>query len=336
MRAYVIGQYGGLDGLVLRDLPLPPQPGPGQVLVRLRAASLNFRELLILAGNYSALSKPELIPCSDGAGEVLAIGDGVRRVTVGERVMLTFHPHWLSGEMPAGRDVLGRGGSVDGTLCEYACVDEDELVHIPEHLSFEEAATLPCAALTAWSALTAGPGLLPGQSVLTQGGGGVSVFALQLAKLFGAKVVALSSQAERLQRLRDLGADDTIDYRLNPEWAQEVVARTAGEGVDLTVEVGGGATVERSVQATRVGGRISLVGLLSGGPAFSEAFFYRGLSLHTIRVGSREQFEQMCRAIEVHRLHPVIDQVFAFEDVPRAFETLKQGGHFGKLVVSIA
>lgn len=335
MRAYVIERYGDADGLVLRNVQAPQAPEPGQVLVRLRAASLNFRELLIQAGHYSAMCKPALVPCSDGAGEVVAIGDGVTRTAVGERVMLTFHPHWISGEMPSGRDVLGRGGSVDGTLCEFACVDQEELVRVPDHLSFEEAATLPCAALTAWAALTAGPGLQPGQSVLTQGGGGVSVFALQLAKLFGARVIALSSSTERLERLRALGADETIDYRLQPEWHVAVQQRTRGEGVDLTVEVGGGGTVERSVQATRVGGRISLVGLLSGGPTLSEAFFYRGLSLHSIRVGSREQFEQMCRAIEAHRLRPVIERVFGFDEVPQAFEALGQGRHFGKLVVAI-
>ncbi|UXJ50189.1 zinc-dependent alcohol dehydrogenase family protein [Pseudomonas citronellolis] len=335
MRAYVIDRYGNADGLVLRDLPAPGAPGPGQVLVRLRAASLNFRELLILAGNYGSLCKSELIPCSDGAGEVVAVGSGVTRAVVGERVMLTFHPHWISGDMPAGRDMLGRGGSVDGTLCEYACVSQEEVIRVPDHLSFEEAATLPCAALTAWAALTAGPGLQPGQSVLTQGGGGVSVFALQLAKLFGARVISLSSTAERLERLRGLGADETIDYRAQSEWHSAVQQRTAGEGVDLTVEVGGGATVERSVQATRVGGRISLVGLLSGGPALSEAFFYRGLSLHSIRVGSRDQFEHMCRAIEAHRLRPVIERVFGFDEVPRAFEVLGEGRHFGKLVIAI-
>lgn len=335
MRAYVIDRYGDIDGLALRELPPPGTPGPGQVLVRLRAASLNFRELLILGGHYSALCKPQLIPCSDGAGEVVAVGTGVTRTAVGERVVLTFHPHWISGEMPAGRDVLGRGGSVDGTLCEYACVSQEELVRIPDHLSFEEAATLPCAALTAWAALTAGPGLWPGQSVLTQGGGGVSVFALQLARLFGARVIALSSSAERLERLRALGAEASIDYREQPEWHLAVQQLSAGEGVDLTVEVGGGGTVERSVQATRVGGRISLVGLLSGGPTLSEAFFYRGLSLHSIRVGSREQFEQMCRAIEAHRLRPVIERVFRFDEVPEAFRALQAGRHFGKLVVAI-
>ncbi|MNF22414.1 Phthiocerol synthesis polyketide synthase type I PpsC [compost metagenome] len=335
MRAYRIEQYGGLDGLVLRDLPPPSAPGPGQALVRMRAASLNFRELLILAGQYQAMGKDMPIPCSDGAGEVVAVGEGCSRVSVGERVILTFYSHWLSGEMPAGGDILGRGGSVDGTLCEYTCVDENELVRAPDHLSFEEAATLPCAALTAWSALTAGGGLLPGQSVLVQGGGGVSVFALQLAKLFGARVLALSSSAERLERLRELGADELIDYVRHPEWHQEVLARTDGAGVDLTVEVGGGATVERSVQATRVGGRISLVGLLTGGPGLSEAFFYRGLSLHCIRVGSRDQLEQMCRAITLHGLRPVIDRVFGFDEARLAFEQLKQGRHLGKLVIAI-
>lgn len=335
MRAYRIEHYGGLDGLVSRDLPHPPTPGPGQAVVKMRAASLNFRDLLILRGQYKGLGKDMPIPCSDGAGEVVAVGEGCSRVSVGERVILTFYSHWFSGEMPVGRDMLGRGGSVDGTLCEYACVDENELVPAPDYLSFEEAASLPCAALTAWSALTAGGGLLPGQSVLVQGGGGVSVFALQLAKLFGLRVLALSSSAERLERLQALGADELIDYVQHPEWHEEVLTRTAGIGVDLTVEVGGGSTVERSVQATRVGGRISLVGLLTGGPSLSEAFFYRGLSLNCIRVGSREQFEQMCRAIEAHGMRPVIDRVYGFDEVPLAFEQLRQGRHFGKLVIAI-
>ncbi|OAI94775.1 zinc-dependent alcohol dehydrogenase family protein [Pseudomonas putida] len=335
MKAYVIDRYGDVDGLVLRDVPTPGPPAPGQVLVRLRAASLNFRDLLIAGGQYRSLCKSSLIPCSDGAGEVIAVGSGVTRTTVGERVMLTFHPHWISGGMPEGRDVLGRGGSVDGTLCEYACVSQEEVVRVPEHLSYEEAATLPCASLTAWAALNAGRGLLPGQSVLTQGGGGVSVFAVQLAKLAGARVIALSSSAQRLERLRALGADATIDYRVHPEWHALVRQMTGGEGVDLTVEVGGGDTVERSVQATRVGGRLSLVGLLSGGPKLSEAFFYRGLTLHSIRVGSREQFEQMCAAIAAHHLRPVIERVFRFDELHAAFQALGSARHFGKLVITI-
>ncbi len=335
MRSYVISHYGGVDGLRLRETDAAPEPATGQVLVRLRAVSLNFRDLIILAGGYQQLCKPDLVPCSDGAGEVVAVGEGVQRVCVGDHVALTFHPHWIAGERPLGRAILGRGGSVDGTLSEYACVSEEELVKVPAHLSFEEAATLPCAALTAWSALCAQGVLLPGQRVLVQGSGGVSVFALQLAMLFGAEVVALSSSAERLEHLRLLGADHLIDYRVHEDWHRQVLDCTEGEGVDVTVEVGGGETIERSVQSTRIGGRISVVGLLSGSPALSEGFFYRGLSVNTIGVGSREQFEQMNRAIALHRLKPVIDRVFSFEQVPEAFTHLKQRKHVGKVVIRI-
>ncbi|MCM2459390.1 NAD(P)-dependent alcohol dehydrogenase [Pseudomonas sp. CG7] len=335
MRSYFIDHYGGIDGLCLRETDAPKPPGPGQVLVRMRAAALNFRELLILAGHYQQMCKPDLVPCSDGAGEVVAVGEGVLRVGTGDRVALTFHPHWIAGEQPQGLAILGRGGSVDGTLSEYACVSQDEVVVVPQHLSFEEASTLPCAALTAWSALCAHGVLLPGQRVLVQGTGGVSVFALQLAKLFGAEVVALSSSPEKLSRLRQLGADHLIDYRVHTDWHKQVLACTGGQGVDLTVEVGGGDTVERSVQATRVGGRVSMVGLLTGSPGFSEGFFYRGLSINTIRVGHREQFEQMNRAIALHRLRPVIDQVFDFDNAPEAFTHLQQRKHVGKVVIRI-
>lgn len=335
MRSYVISHYGGVDGLRLRDTEPPGAPAPGQVLVKLHAASLNFRDMAILAGHYQHLCKPDLVPCSDGAGEVVAVGEGVHRVGPGDRVAMTFHPYWIAGEQPLGRAILGRGGSVDGTLSEYVCVSEDELVKVSRHLSFEEAATLPCAALTAWSALCAQGSLLPGQRVLVQGSGGVSVFALQLAKLFGAEVVALSSSAEKLEQLRLLGADHLIDYRIHGDWHQQVLACTDGQGVDVTVEVGGGETIERSVQSTRIGGRISVVGLLSGSPGLSEGFFYRGLSVNTIRVGSREQFEQMNRAIALHQLKPVIDRVFSFEQVPEAFTHLQERKHVGKVVIRI-
>lgn len=335
MRSYVIDHYGGIDGLRLRTTDAPNPPAAGQVLVKMRAAALNFRELLILAGHYSSLCKPDLVPCSDGAGEVVAVGEGVQRVVPGDRVALTFHPHWIAGEQLPGLAILGRGGSVDGTLSEYACVSQEEVVVVPRHLSFEKASTLPCAALTAWSALCAHGTLLPGQRVLVQGSGGVSVFALQLAKLFGAEVIALSSSAEKLACLRQLGADHLIDYRAHPDWHEQVLACTDGQGVDVTVEVGGADTVERSIQATRVGGRISMVGLLTGSPGLSESFFYRGLNIHTIRVGHREQFEQMNRAIALHRLRPVIDRVFDFEQAPEAFLHLQQRKHVGKVVIRI-
>jgi NADPH:quinone reductase-like Zn-dependent oxidoreductase len=333
MQAWVVSSYSGIEGLERRTLPAPPAPGPGQVLVRVRAASLNYRELLLLKGAYAQWCKPDFILGSDGAGEVAEVGAGVWRVKPGDRVALTFHPHWFGGPYTQSPAFLGRGGSVDGVLAQYACVSENELVHLPPHLSFEEGACLPCAAVTAWSALCANASLLPGQSVLVQGSGGVSVFALQLARLFGARVIATSSSDEKLAVLRRLGADELIDYRKTPRWSEEVLRATNGVGVDVVVEVGGAETFSQSVAATAQGGRISMVGLLSGVPAVDSNVFMRGLTLHTIRVGSREHFEQMNRAIAVNRLRPVIDKVFEFAAVPDALRRLESGQHVGKVVI---
>jgi len=333
MQAWVVKSYSALDGLEQRTLPPPAAPGAGQVLVRLRAASLNHRELLLLKGVYAQWCKPGFILGSDGAGEVAEIGAGVWRVKPGDRVALTFHPHWFGGAYQPSPAFLGRGGSVDGVLADYACVSENELVHLPSHLSFEEGASLPCAALTAWSALCAHAPLLPGQSVLVQGSGGVSVFALQFAKLFGARVIATSSSNEKLAVLGKLGADELINYRDTPRWSDEVLRVTNGAGVDVVVEVGGAGTFAQSVAATAQCGRISMVGLLSGVPDVGSDVFMRGLTLHTIRVGSREHFEQMNQAIAVNKLRPVIDRVFEFDVVPDALRRLEGGQHLGKIVI---
>lgn len=333
MRAWIVKSYGGIDGLELRTFAEPHAPGPGQVLVRLRAASLNYRELLLLKGVYAQWCKPEFILGSDGAGEVVEVGAGVWRVQPADRVALTFHPHWFGGAYTHSPAFLGRGGSVDGVLTSYASVSEHELVHLPPHLSFEEGATLPCAAVTAWSALCANASLLPGQSVLVQGSGGVSVFALQFAKLFGARVIAMSSSEAKLAALRKLGADELINYSKTPRWSEEVLRLTNGAGVDVVIEVGGAATFVQSVASTTQGGRISMVGLLSGIPEVGPDVFMRGLTLHTIRVGSREHFEQMNRAISVHRIRPVIDKVFEFSAVPEALRRLESGQHIGKIVI---
>lgn len=339
MKAWVVNSYTGIEGLEQRELPRPAAPGPGQVLVRLRAASLNYRELLLLKGVYAQWCKPEFILCSDGAGEVVETGADVWRVKSGDRVALTFHPHWFGGAYAHSPAFLGRGGSVDGVLADFTCVSEHELVHLPPHLSFEEGASLPCAALTAWSALCANATLLPGQSVLVQGSGGVSVFALQFAKLFGARVIATSSSGEKLAALRKLGADELINYTKTPDWHEEVLrvtngARiTNGAGVDVVVEVGGASTFSKSVAATAQCGRISMVGLLTGLPDVSSNVFMRGLTLHTIRVGSREHFEQMNRAIAVNELHPVIDRIFEFDAAHAALRRLESGKHLGKIVI---
>jgi len=337
MKAWSIpaGVTAGIDTLRQVELPEPGAPGPGQVRVRLHAASVNPRDLQMLGGRYGAWVKPELIPLSDGAGEVLDVGPGVWRVAPGDRVALTFHPHWIAGAMEANPAMLGRGGAVDGALAEQCVVSEHELVKLPPHLSYEEGATLPCAALTAWAALTVHTPLLPGHWVLTQGTGGVSVFALQLARLFGARVVALASNGEKAERLRTLGADAVVDRAQLPDWADAVRAACGGAGVDRVVDVGGAASVSLSVQALRQGGVLAVVGLLGGPPALDFGFFMQGVSVHPIRVGSREQFEQMNRAIGAHRLRPVIDSVYGFDEAREALQRVAAQQQVGKVVVRI-
>jgi NADPH:quinone reductase-like Zn-dependent oxidoreductase len=337
MKAWRIpaGATAGIDTLRKVELPEPPAPAVGQVRVRLHAASVNPRDLQVLGGRYATWVKPELIPLSDGAGEVLEVGPGVWRVAPGDRVALTFHPHWIAGAMEPSPAMLGRGGAVDGALAEQCIVSENELVRLPAHLSYEEGSTLPCAALTAWSALTVHASLMPGHWVLTQGTGGVSLFALQLARLFGARVVALASNADKAQRLRTLGAAAVVDRTQQPDWADAVRAACGGVGVDRVVDVGGAASVSLSVRALRQGGVLAVVGLLGGPPALDFGFFTQGVSVHPIRVGSREQFEQMNRAIEAHGLTPVIDRVYGFDEAREALQCVAAQQQVGKIVVRI-
>jgi NADPH:quinone reductase-like Zn-dependent oxidoreductase len=332
MKRYRLESFTGPAGLHLEETPTP-QPGAGEVLVRVHASSLNFRDLMIANGAFGPLVPVGTVPLSDGAGEVVAVGAGVRRVAVGDRICATYNVGWISGER---LDIgMGRGADAEGLLSEYALVDADSLVHLPAHLSFEEGATLPCAAVTAWNALCVYGALLPGQTVLTQGTGGVSLFALQFAKLFGARVIATTSSAAKAERLRALGADAVIDYRSQPDWEQEVLRLTNGAGADLVVEVGGAATMPKSILATRRGGRISVVGLLTGiaDKGFAPAFFGRFVQFHHIHVGSRDSFEGMNRAISHHGLKPVIGKRFEFAQAPEAFAALSEPEHFGKIVI---
>lgn len=336
MRAVEIRGGFGLDSLALVERP-DPVPGPGQALVRLRAAALNYRDLLTVEGKYNPKQKLPLIPCSDGAGEVLAVGDGVTRVQPGDRVCGIFAQKWLAGLPTRERLRSTLGGPLDGTLAELAVLDQEGLVKAPEHLSDEEAATLPCAGVTAWSALVTEGAVTAGDSVLVQGTGGVSLFALQLGKLLGARVIATSSRDEKLERARELGASELINYRDVPEWGRRAKELTDGAGVDHVVEVGGAGTLQQSLQAVRFGGTISLIGNLTGTKTeiLLTHIFMQKIRLNGILVGHRESFEAMNRAIAFHRLRPVIDRVFPLEEARAAFEHLAAGGHFGKIVIRI-
>jgi NADPH:quinone reductase-like Zn-dependent oxidoreductase len=333
MKSYHVTYGGGIDSLALREHEIP-KPGPGEVLVRVRATSLNARELMILRGDYPLLVKPDVVAVSDGAGEVAGIGEGVTRVKVGDRVAASLFPLWFDG--PFSFDVAPQiGGSLDGMLTEFAVLNEQGLVSIPDHLSFEEAATLPCAGVTAWHALTSGRPPVPGDTVLTLGSGGVSLFALQFAKLYGARVIATTSSDEKAKRLRALGADEVVNYRTNPNWHEAVRKLTSGRGVDYVIEVGGAGTLQNSLKSVAVQGQISWVGVLSQGePAISLAALRSAFAtLRFIAVGSRAQFIAMNRAIEVNRLKPVIDRVFPFEEAVDAYRYYQAGHFFGKIVI---
>ena len=336
MRAWHIEQCIGTEGLALREHP-QPVPGPREVLIKVHASSINFRELMAINGWAKDWVRTGVVPSPDGAGEVVAVGPGVRRNKVGDRVAVNFYEDWIAGEFPGYGDPFGRGFQLDGLLTEYIVVGDDATVAIPKHLSYEEAATLPCAALTAWSSLVAHAPLMPGDTVLVEGSGGVSVFALQLAKLFGTQVIATTSDDDKAKRLRELGADAVINYRTIPAWDVEVMKLTEGRGVDVVVDIGGADTIARSIASARMGGRVSLAGLLTGTPQAgltkADAYAGRNILLHPIRVGSREQFEQMNRAIAWHALKPVIDRVFGFEQLPDAVRHLQSQKHIGKIVI---
>jgi len=332
MRLYRLPRFGGLDDLTLVEAATP-RPARGQVLVRLRAASLNYRDLMVARGGYG--SPPGLVPLSDGAGEVAEIGADVTRVRQGDRVAGIFMQSWLGGEIDEADGRTALGGTVDGVLAEYRLFEQDGLVALPEHLSFEEAATLPCAGVTAWSALYEERPLLPGQTVLVLGTGGVSIFALQFAHATGARAIVTSSSAEKLARARDLGASETIDYRAEPDWEKAVLRLTGGRGVDHVVEVGGAGTLPRSIACARFGGSVHLIGVLTGGQIDPAPLIRRGVTLRGVRVGSRQTFEAMNRAIALRGLRPAIDRVFPFEAAKDAYRRLESQAHFGKIVIRI-
>lgn len=335
MKAFEVRDGFGLDALVPAERPVPIT-GPGQVLVRIRAVSLNYRDLLVVKGLYNPRLSLPCIPCSDGAGEVLEVGPGVTRVKPGDRVAGIFMQGWLEGRLTDAKAQTALGGGIDGVLAEYVLFHEDGVVLIPEQLSFEEGATLPCAALTAWHAVIE-DGIKPGETVLTIGTGGVSLFAIQFARLAGAEVLAISRTREKLARAIELGAMAGIDSTAFPEWDKEARRLTGKSGVDLVVEVGGAGTLPRSLRAVKSGGRISLIGVLSGatGEVNPLPAVMKGVRLQGILVGSREMFERMNKAVAAHQLHPVIDQVFPFQDAVEAFRYLETGAQFGKIVITL-
>ncbi|MBX0330602.1 NAD(P)-dependent alcohol dehydrogenase [Oscillochloris sp. ZM17-4] len=335
MKVFQLDGGWSADHLMIAERPTPV-PGPGQALLRMRAAALNYRDMVVLQRGYGAQTGTlPLIPLSDGVGEVVALGPGVSRVKVGERVCPTFFQRWAGGPPNADRLASSLGGPLDGVMAEYMAVDAEGLAHVPDHLSDAEAATLPCAALTAWSALVTEGRVQPGERVLIQGTGGVSLFALQFAKLIGAFAIVTSSSGEKLERARALGADATLSYRETPEWGRSVREIAGGDGVDHIVEVGGQATLPQSLRAIRPGGTISMIGVLSGSSMDARLGLVvtRQVRLQGITVGSRDGFEAMARAIGQHQLRPVVDRVFAFEELPQAFAHLTSGAHFGKVCI---
>jgi NADPH:quinone reductase-like Zn-dependent oxidoreductase len=332
MKAVELRDTFGIDSLAVVERP-DPRPGPGQVLLRMRAFSLNYRDLLVVKGQYNPKLRLPLVPLSDGVGEVAAVGDGVTRVKVGDRVAGLFMQRWTAGPLTdaAARSALG-GGGLDGVLAEQVVLDQDGVIPVPAHLTDEEAATLPCAALTAWHALITEGRLKPGDTVLTQGTGGVSLFAVQFARLAGARVIATSSSDAKLRRVRELGASDGINYKTNPDWEERVRELTGGVGVDHVVEVGGAGTLGKSLRAVRTAGTISLIGVLSGGGQVNPMpILMKSVRVQGIYVGSREMFEAMNRAVALHQLRPVVDRVFPMAEIKEALRYLESGSHFGKV-----
>jgi NADPH:quinone reductase-like Zn-dependent oxidoreductase len=329
-------QSFGIDQLAFADLP-KPHPGRGQILVKVHAVSLNYRDLLMVRGQYNPKMALPRIPCSDGAGEVVEVGEGVDSVTVGQRVAGIFMQHWLDGPSTAEKSRGALGGDVDGMLAEYVVLHQSGVVSVPEHLSFAEAATLPCAGVTAWNAVVNATHVRPGNVVLIQGTGGVSMFALQFAKMAGAVVIGTSSSDEKLRRAKTMGLDAGLNYRRSPEWAKWALQETNNHGVDLVVEVGGAGTFTQSLQAARYGGTVAQIGVLSQSeqPLPISLILHHQVRIQGIYVGSRSHFEAMNRAIVATRMQPVVDRIYAFDEAREALKSMETGAHFGKIVIRV-
>lgn len=336
MQQYQIIAGQGIHGLE-RVTVDTPTPSDQQVLVRIKAAALNYRDLMIAEGRYFAAGGEPVVPLSDGAGEVVAVGAQVSRFKPGDRVMTSFFPQWQEGAIAPDKIAQALGGSVDGALSQWITLDERSLVPTPAHLDDVQAATLPCAGVTAWNALFVNTRLQPGATVLLLGTGGVSIWALQLAHAAGLRTIVTSSSDAKLERARSLGATAVINYRTTPEWQEQVLALTDGRGADLVLEVGGTGTLARSIASTRMGGSVAIIGGVSGfGGEFSPLALIGGAKQLTgIFVGSRAMSEDLARFTETHGLRPVVDKTFPFEQAREAFEYLKSGSHFGKVVITL-
>ena len=335
MRVFELSQFG-LEHLQLCER-IEPSPGPGEVVVQVGAVSLNYRDILMVEGHYNPRQPLPLVPVSDGVGRIADVGEGVDRGLIGHRVAGMFCQTWNDG--PPTRDKLRGtlGGPIDGMLAEYVKLPVTGVSPVPANLTDVEAAALPCAALTAWSALVSEGGLLPGQAVLIQGTGGVSIFALQFAKALGARTIITSSQDAKLAKAAVLGAHHCINYTSTSDWGKRARQLSGGEGIDLVVEVGGAETLPQSLRALKVGGRICQIGILSGrkAPVDLAAILMSNIRIQGILVGSRARFEAMCRAIELHNIKPVVDKVFDLDDATDAFRYLSEGKHFGKVCIQV-
>ncbi len=335
MKAWEIVSGGGVDALQLSECT-SPIPARNEVLVRIRASSINYRDLSIIEDPGPRGITYPTIPNSDGAGEIIAVGDGVSKFKSGDRVMGCFFRDWVDGEISSAVMASALGGAIDGVLAEEVILSADGIVRIPDSLSFEDAATLPCAGLTAWNALFGGTPVKAGETILLLGTGGVSVFAQQFANIAGVRTIVTSSSDDKLARIKTIGAGETINYRQNPDWENNVLEFTSGVGVDRVVEVGGPGTLQKSLSAVRVGGHIALIGILTGasGQITPTDIMRKSLNVRGIYVGSRQMFEDMARAIDSHKLKPVIDQTVTFEEAPKAYHLMRAAKHFGKIVIS--
>jgi NADPH:quinone reductase-like Zn-dependent oxidoreductase len=336
LKCYELQGPNGIDGLALVDKPVP-EPAEGEVLVRLKAATLNYRDLITIKGGYGSRQKFPLVPVSDGAGVIERVGPDVREFVSGDRVIGSFFESWIGGEPSEAKMRSALGGSVDGVLGEYRIFPTHALVRTPNYLSDIEAAALPCAGVTAWSAVIKLGGVKPGQIVLTQGTGGVSLFAIQFAKMCGARVIATSSSDAKIERLKALGADFTLNYKTTPDWGKKA-REWSGHGVDLVVEVGGVGTLNESIRATRIGGTIAFIGVLAGPPPSDlrlPLMVMQQQRLQGVTVGSAEDLQAMVDAIAASRMKPVIDKIFSFDQAKQAFAHMESGAHFGKVAIAI-